>query len=273
MINAISCAIIAWMILHPGCLICAQESHMERAEIEHLSKGATVTASDSRPLAQAVVAIRQEYGWLVDYEDPAYNPSETVEVADADWPLQYKRSKSLRRPAGGSFSAHYPEDLTSGMRTDAQRDEVLKAVLDSYRQSGNPGTFSLEHTGDHRSAVIGRDNTGHAVLDAIITTKRPDGDAYETLDYILKAIQGTQGHKLGLGLVPTNALMQCDIKNDLVGLKARDAILSVLNNCHLKMVWQLLYDVDQDRFLLNLDAAVLAYRDASGRRQFTAAPE
>jgi len=46
--------------------------YMENAEVQHLADSITITANDARPLAQAVTALSEEYGWAIDFEDPPY---------------------------------------------------------------------------------------------------------------------------------------------------------------------------------------------------------
>src|SRR5260370_17073930 len=46
--------------------------YMENAEVRHLADSITVTANDARPLAQAVTALSEEFGWAIDFEDPPY---------------------------------------------------------------------------------------------------------------------------------------------------------------------------------------------------------
>ena len=50
----------------------SKPSFMNAAVVQHNGTGATLTANDPRPLMQAVEAISQEYGWIVDFEDPLY---------------------------------------------------------------------------------------------------------------------------------------------------------------------------------------------------------
>src|SRR5713226_1423210 len=65
---------VALALALPGCFL-GQEvqpkpKFMESAVVEHRGTFATVTASDPRPLLQAVTALREEYGWVIDFEDP-----------------------------------------------------------------------------------------------------------------------------------------------------------------------------------------------------------
>jgi hypothetical protein len=47
-----------------------QPHFLSHANIERRDGQVSVLANSPRPLDQAVAAIRQEYGWIVNYEDP-----------------------------------------------------------------------------------------------------------------------------------------------------------------------------------------------------------
>lgn len=47
-------------------------SFLPAAVLGHCGATATLTANDPRPLLQAVEGISEEYGWIVDFEDPLY---------------------------------------------------------------------------------------------------------------------------------------------------------------------------------------------------------
>jgi hypothetical protein len=57
----------------------------DRATIEQVDGTVSVRANSSLPLEHAIEAIRQEYGWTVDYEDPPYESYDLVDGTDPAW--------------------------------------------------------------------------------------------------------------------------------------------------------------------------------------------
>jgi hypothetical protein len=101
--------------------------------------------------------------------------------------------------------------------------------------------------------VVGHNGLQPAVLDTEVSVSPEGRPAFEALEAILKSVQKQTGHRIGLGLAPTNMLMQCTISQPFTNERARSAIRETLNLCHADLVWQFLYDAN--RYLLNLDAA------------------
>ena len=68
--------------------------YMDHAIIKHGTSGATVVANYSVPLFQAISAIREEYGWVVNWEDaPCYSQFDTFEYVS---PKRENHSNSKR---------------------------------------------------------------------------------------------------------------------------------------------------------------------------------
>src|SRR5580658_7569097 len=58
----------------------------ERADITHSAGTAESSANNGRPLVETALALSEEYGWQVDYEDPVYDSgTEIVDAADSAW--------------------------------------------------------------------------------------------------------------------------------------------------------------------------------------------
>ena len=106
MIKAISVATITFTLwgMAFGQALSAPHTYALSAVIEHHAGSATVKANSAIPMEQAVAAVNEEYGWVVDYEDPPY--------AGTDVTLR-PRSSAGGPPdtvvAGGAFQSTYPE--------------------------------------------------------------------------------------------------------------------------------------------------------------------
>lgn len=247
-------------------------THMDFGQFKHSDHSASLTTNDARPLAQAVIALRQEYGWLLDYEDPVYSNDDLMPLQNSDRLISHPTTKQYFRPSGGTFVTNYPEDLSSGMKTDADRKGVLAQVLLDYSKSRNPGHFELLETAPSRLDVVGRNDSQIPVLDTRISINIDSEPAYIALGDVLKLVQAQRGHRIGLGLAPITPLMHCSVTRVFTNEVARSVLLDILELCQTKMVWQFLYDANHDSYLLNLDGVVISSRDVYGHRILAPAP-
>ncbi len=248
-------------------------ARMEHGKIVHNAGSATVQTNDSRALAQAVVAIRQEYGWLVDYEDPIYSGSELVDARTLykDWFLAHPELKSGLVAAGGPFVSTYAESFDPAKSTDADRAAVLMQVLSDYAKSGYAGHFVLQQLGPGRLAVIGQ-NSGNSILSTTISVDFDHTPAFDALEKMLHIVGTKTAYRVGLGFVPNNPLMHCIITSSFTDKTARFILQSVLDSCSLPLTWQALYGVTGNFYLVNLDSAVRVFTDAEGNRRYGPPP-
>src|SRR5664279_6285613 len=114
-----------------------------RATISETDGNIAVRANDPRPLDQAIIAIRQKCGWIVDYEDPPYGSNELVDDTDPDWRKTHPEANGVTRVAGGLFITTFSsgDDMSSGS-LDEKR--ALDKVVADYEASANPGRFTLK---------------------------------------------------------------------------------------------------------------------------------
>ena len=83
---------------------------MDRGVITYTGNAATVRANNARPLEQAIEAVREQYGWTVDFEDPPYESAyDLVDSTDPQWRKEHPTAKGVRRIAGG----HLPPPSSS----------------------------------------------------------------------------------------------------------------------------------------------------------------
>jgi hypothetical protein len=226
----------------------------------------TIESQDARPLAQAVVAARQEYGWLVDYEDPLYQGSDLIDGRTEDFMASHPRAKLMLKPRGGRFAHQFSIDPKTILQPESLTHPFIQELVESYAQSGNPGTFSVVTSGPHRLSVVGR-NTGYtSALDTLLNLSFSNTNGLAALTTTLHEITPIIGHKVGVGIVPPNPLLNCTFTNTYTHVPARTVIIDLLAACHINAVWQMLYDANQDVFLLNLEGVATVSTDIYGRR-------
>ena len=107
---------------HPLQGVLEPHRYMERGVIEHQHGTATVKADCARPLAQAITAVREEYGWAVDYEDPPYHSK--YDVMDMTNP-SYRAAILMRRSCWAQRVEHFRAPIrkrqTCGVRPQQSR--------------------------------------------------------------------------------------------------------------------------------------------------------
>src|SRR5277367_1690621 len=165
----------------------APASYLKEATISESAGAVHVDANSPRPLEQILAALRQKYGWIVAYEDPQYTA-----VSDLlDAPVGMTSGKV---PAGGAFSVQFPAKAPD-------EEKTLRAVIDSYNQSKNPGRFELRKGAQGSVYVVGtgaRDEKGAisnqpVLLELPVTLAAEERSITDTVTKICEQIS-TQSH-------------------------------------------------------------------------------
>jgi hypothetical protein len=261
--------------LHPQVQSDIQARHsryMDRAEVRHLADSVAVTANDARPLAQAVTALSEEFGWAIDFEDPPYySKYDLVDDTDAKWRAAHPTANGVAAIAGDTFQTQFPENSDSPAAT---AEHTLDGVISDYNASTNPGKFTVRKEGDRRFAVIGthvkddsgRDQAVTSILDTPVTVPAETRNARATVDAILNALTLKSQVKVGLFMVPQNAMAQAQVTVGGQDVPARELLLQTLSAAKLNLYWRLYYDHDVKSYGFSLLPVVKASYDASGKR-------
>jgi len=216
-----------------------------------------LTANDSRPLEQALTALQQKYGWLVNYEDPQYTSK--LDLVGAR-PLQDKSfypNGEHRVPGGGSFVA----DLGTVSTAGPDEQKTLQLLIDSYNRSSNPGRFELRSDKDRPGVfdavgTAANDSQGHVsqqqvLLDLPVTITAEERTVSDTIDSICQKVAEKSHVKVALGVYP----LGLDHASATVGgkeLTARTYLSQTFESTSRKLVWRLLYDPDSNGYFLNV---------------------
>jgi hypothetical protein len=205
---------------------------------------ALVDVNDSRPLASAVEILEQRYGWVITYEDPPYlYPPDISDVT-----AQVRRDRASDRrvlvPKGGSFQFAY---APPGVSSPTEAARILKALLEEYNGSGNPGAFRLVQTAttfhvvpSAASNAQGLSQPTSSLLDTMISVGAEERTALQMLDAIVQALGRTTGAKIWLGSAPLNLMVQTRIQGTAAKASARTLLMQVLENTGRRLSWQLL---------------------------------
>jgi hypothetical protein len=257
-------------------------SFMNAAVVQHNGTAGTLTANDPRPLMQAVEAISQEYGWIVDFEDPLYQSHfDLVDATDPKWRASHPNEKGATRVSGGLFQSSFPEpsSISSG---DAE-EQVLQKLVADYNSSGNPGKFVVRKEAEGRYAVIGasrkdengRDEAVTALLDTAISIPVQQRDATATLQLIVDSLAANSGVKVNLGTIGLSSdpleeaqlgIGGANVRARTLRLQALESISSTSPHFRGIFVWNFLFDADTNAYWLRLRAATKTETDANGRQ-------
>jgi len=235
-----------------------QSSYSRQATISETGGKTRLVANDSRPLAQALDALQQKYGWRVNYEDPQYTSA--LDLIDA----KGMREKSSypngqhRVPNGGAFVAELGAASTANALPDEK--ETLQRLIDSYNRSSNPGRFELrEERTEQFFDVVGtsaHDNQGRmskqqALLDLPITIDSQERTFSDTVDSVCQKLT-EKGHitiTFGVHPLGLDRVLVTVGGKDLTG---RSFLSRIMASTNRKLCWRLLFDPDSNSYFLNL---------------------
>lgn len=247
---------------------------MNHGVVAHKLNSATVASNAPRPLLQAIIAMREEYGWDVSYEDPPYRSSyDLVDDTNPQWRLAHPNARGVTIPDGGAFQCTYPENPAifslSGER------QALDRVVACFNQTDGPGRFMVRQQSDGRFVVLGTavlDNTGylrpvHAILDVPISIPEATRRADETVELILQQLSAASKIKIGLAQGPVNLLAQAKVRVGGSGAPARILLAETLDATGRNLDWDLIYDADVPTYLLNVNLVTRAVYGPFGRRR------
>lgn len=273
--------VLAGLVILSGALHAQQSSEqhkfMENAVINANGATSTVTAYSGEPLYLAISAVREEYGWVVDYEDPPYQSTyDLVDRATPGWHALHP-GKPFLVPAGGAFQSTYPvaSDIWS---SSASEREVLEKIVSDYNQSGNPGAFSVRQQSDGSFAVVGisiKDINGNkqpvgAILDTLVTVPTAQRSLMETLKLIAQALWLKSGIKV-VGICPDNNFAgQSAVSIGGTSVSVRSLLLQTAEQLPLGTVWNLLYEANTPKYILTFAVAGRAEYDTFGGKRLIA---
>jgi|HubBroStandDraft_6_1064221.scaffolds.fasta_scaffold93983_3 hypothetical protein len=219
-----------------------QATIFESAGMVHIS------ANSPRPLEQILNALQVKYKWIVSYEDPQFTAQQDLTASPTDPHMQL--------PSGGSFAVD-----VSGAEPD--QEKTLKAIVDSYNHSKNPGRFEVRKTTDGRFYVAGvaaTDDKGKIsaqppVFDTPITIPAEERTITETLTLICKEISTRSHVPVVIGVSPRSLLEHATVKIGGNAVSARDLMVQSLADVRTHPYWRLLYDPNTKGYYLDLHSS------------------
>jgi len=215
--------------------LCGQTSPVKQTLISKAGSTGYVSATDPRPLEQALDALQKKYGWGIDYEDPPY---------------------TSQSGSGGTLNAEF----ALIPNTPPDQEKTLRAIIDSYNQSKNPGRFELRTIASRGFDVVGisaNDKHGHlsqqeVSLDSPVTIPVAPRSASETIALICEKIAQRSAVNIHLGVYPRNVLDYTSVTVGGNASPARTLLTSTLAATSHKIYWRMLFDPNSNSYYLNL---------------------
>ncbi len=229
-------------------------SYLKQAAISESAGTVHIVANSPRPLAQALDALQQKYGWVVNYEDPQFNSKLDLVAAEDPGNRASTSKVPMRVPGGGRFSADFPATTT-------EEDKILQIVVDAYNGSNNPGRFELSRSKQGGLSVVGaaaHDQRGQlskqpVVFDLPITLANRKRTASATVKLICQKIAEHYRIAITIGVTPRN-LLEKDVTIGGTKVSARELLLQTLASNRHSFYWRLLFDPNSKGYFLDIHA-------------------
>jgi hypothetical protein len=216
-----------------------------------------VDASTGRPLAEAIRALEERYGWVITYEDPPFEHASDTEDVTSLVRRDGDLTKKVIVPKGFPFTFVY--DLSPDRSTP--RDDpktLLQNLLADYELSGNPGAFRMIEADNvfHVVPVAVKDPNGslvklRSVLDARVSLPDDQRSLYLRIDAVLRAVTAASGTRIING-ASGNLFLQTHLRDGADNEVARDVLMRSLKATGRKLSWQLFYGPRLKDYVLNI---------------------
>jgi hypothetical protein len=262
-----------------GVLFCCHsvytsaQTSLNPAGITHEGSRVTIVVDRARPLFEVINLLRDQYGWVIDYEDPIYSGWELVDDTSPDWRRKHPTSRGVTRPVGGRFVTSFDEGDAAAMQTSAGEERVLRSVVRDYNASGQSERFEVRKSASGRVAVIGTPDaasTGRQAQQSIMDTpislelKSRRGD--EALAAIFSMLSIESGKRVVYFGLANNLLMQTDTTLGGQHVPAREFLEKVASSTRICISFDALYDADANLYGVSISPATRTFTDQAGRQ-------
>jgi len=272
-------ALTIFVTLFTGESVLKQQSRaqlMREGVVIRNGDTATVKANDPRPLAQAIQAVSEEYGWVVDYEDPLYSDSELVDATNPKWRASHPDAPMVKGIRGGAFESAFNEP--SALASTAGEEAALQKIVSDYNHSGNPGKFIVHDEGEeafnpeipgfkksvaHRYSIVGVSG----ILDTTVSIPIEKRSAQATIELIAKELSTKTNVKVFGGASANNLLIQSQVTVGGEHLTVRNLLIQTLNATQRPQIWRCLFDPGANIYVFNIHTAARVERDADGKKR------
>jgi hypothetical protein len=258
-------------------VLCCHGAHLsaqispEQTRITHQGSRTTIVAVGARPLFQAVNALRDEYSWVVDYEDPIYSGSELVDDTSPNWRRLHPSSKGVTRLVCSSFVTSFDGDDAAAMQTSAGEEKVLRSVVRDYNAGARTERFELRRSASGRFTIVGLPKTAstgqqapQSIMDTPISLELKFRSGLDAIIDVFATLSTQSGRKVvhfGYGNDP---LLRIGTTLGGQNIPVRDFLEKVADSATYCMSFNALYDADPDFYGVSVFMTTRPSIDASG---------
>ena len=232
-----------------------------------------IRSNTPRPMSATVFAFGEEFGWAVDYEDPQHSKTspDVYDMTDPDWKSKHPDALFIGL-RGGSFTTHLAFNEAASTATPIK---TVERVVNEYNESSLPGRFSVRLGADDRIAVIGietRTSSGRyeknaILLDTPVEMTASEMTLQEALSSVTSTLEKLSGHRVEVGTAPVNLLLGTRCVTPSGRLSSRVAIGQILDSAPVKLAYYLLYDLNDDLYVLNIGVITRVTTDTHGKEE------
>jgi hypothetical protein len=228
------------------------KAYLKEATISESAGKVQIISNSPRPLAQILDALRQKYGWPVNYEDPRFDSK--MDVVETKKPgIATDSNLPSLLPAGGAFTIEFSSSAPS-------EEKILQSAVESYNRGNYPGRFEVRSGKPGAYSIVGvkardaRDQiTGQSPLfDEPVSLASQQRMALDTINLICQAIAEQRGVAVTLGVFPRRVLAAAPVVLGGVKVPARDLLYQTLSNINRPFYWRLLYDPSTHGYFLDI---------------------
>ncbi len=215
----------------------------------------SIRADGPRPLANAVRALEERFGWVITYEDPPF-----VYAGD----LFGRANPRDRIPRGGAYT--FTCDQPGAQEAIPER--VLMSLLDQFHARDLGSEFRLFHTGPvfHVVPARSKDANGEplvrrSVLSTKISVKAERRTVTGMLQEIVREVSRSTSIPMIVATIPANRFSQVEVQGGATDERAQDVLVRTLASAGTYS-WQLFYghDLVPPGYALNIHAVQTARR-------------
>jgi hypothetical protein len=235
-------------------------SHIKKPLIYQIGNVVHINADGERPLLRAVDALREKYGWIVDYEDPPYAADAATSVPSP----ASRRHANARSSGREGFGVEFTVEPAPDGRPD--ENSVLTTVVNAYNENNAVAQFELRSENDHRSDnesdnknakqqerrfdVVGTDSGDHRdqaesqqpILSLLITLAKEPRTAEQTIALICRQVSEQSKIPVSVGAIDDKVNGGRWVAIGGTDAPARTLLLRTLVATGDHLSWRLLYD-------------------------------
>lgn len=220
------------------------------------AQSVTLTVTDARPVAAAVMDLVSRYGYVITYEDPRHVYADDLEDVTTKVRLDLDK-----HPPGKAPKVIVPSTATLTLKvpsssaiTTQEMASVLAQLIQVQSSTGRGGHFRVERAGDvfHILPTEFRDENGNwvkhtSILDVPISMPIDDRSADGMINAICKAVSDTGQVKVGLASMVGGISSPAIPRPYRLGAdneRARDVLMRALNllDANQTRAWVLFFD-------------------------------